>query len=159
SATLTPSSQLAASTTYTATIVGGSGGVKDLAGNALASNVVWSFTTGAALLCPCSIWSPSAAPSTSAASDSSAVELGVRFRADQSGLVSGIRFYKATTNAGPHIGSLWTNSGTLLASATFANETASGWQQVNFSTPVSINSNTTYVASYHTNVGNYSINP
>src|SRR5262249_42390950 len=123
SATLTPSSQLAASTTYTATIVGGSGGVKDLAGNALASNVVWSFTTCAALLCPWSIWSPSAAPSTSAASDSSAVELGVRFRADQSGLVSGIRFYKATTNAGPHIGSLWTNSGTLLASATFANET------------------------------------
>src|SRR5262249_52281351 len=34
-------------TTYTATLSGGAGGVKDLAGNALASDFVWSFTTGA----------------------------------------------------------------------------------------------------------------
>ena len=44
-ATLTPSAALAASTTYTATIAGGSPGVKDVAGNALASNFAWSFTT------------------------------------------------------------------------------------------------------------------
>src|SRR5206468_3233442 len=43
--TLTPSAALAGSTTYTATITGGSSGVKDLAGNALASNFGWSFTT------------------------------------------------------------------------------------------------------------------
>jgi hypothetical protein len=43
--TLTPSAALAGSTTYTATIAGGSSGVKDVAGNALASNLVWSFTT------------------------------------------------------------------------------------------------------------------
>jgi glucose/arabinose dehydrogenase len=42
---LTPSSSLAGSTVYTATITGGSPGVKDLAGNALASNYSWSFTT------------------------------------------------------------------------------------------------------------------
>jgi hypothetical protein len=36
---------LASSTTYTATITGGASGVKDLAGNALASNFSWSFTT------------------------------------------------------------------------------------------------------------------
>jgi len=42
-ATFTPSSNLAASTVYTATITTGA---KDLAGNALASNKVWSFTTG-----------------------------------------------------------------------------------------------------------------
>ena len=45
-ATLTPTSLLTASTTYTVTIAGGSSGVKDLAGNALVSNFVWSFTTG-----------------------------------------------------------------------------------------------------------------
>ena len=39
------------------------------------------------------------------------------------------------------------SSGTLLASATFTGETASGWQQVNFSTPVAITANTTYVAA------------
>jgi hypothetical protein len=38
---------------------------------------------------------------------------------------------------------------------TFTNETASGWQQATFATPVAITANTTYVASYHTNVGNY----
>src|SRR6185436_6813211 len=43
--TLTPSSALSGSTVYTATIVGGSSGVKDLAGNALANNFIWSFTT------------------------------------------------------------------------------------------------------------------
>jgi hypothetical protein len=44
-ATFTPTAALAASTTYTATI---KTGVQDLAGNALASNYVWTFTTGAA---------------------------------------------------------------------------------------------------------------
>jgi len=33
-------------------------------------------------------------------------------------------------------GNLWTTSGTLLATATFSNETASGWQEVTFATPV-----------------------
>ncbi|MGC1243858.1 MAG: ice-binding family protein [Chryseosolibacter sp.] len=42
-ATFTPTSILAASTTYTATITKGA---KDLAGNALAADVVWEFTTG-----------------------------------------------------------------------------------------------------------------
>ena len=43
--TLNPSAALAGSTLYTVTIVGGASGVKDLAGNALASNYTWSFTT------------------------------------------------------------------------------------------------------------------
>ena len=44
---LNPNATLAARTTYTATVVGGPSGVEDLAGNDLASNVTWSFTTGA----------------------------------------------------------------------------------------------------------------
>jgi hypothetical protein len=86
----------------------------------------------------------------------SAVELGVTFRSDASGSITGIRFYKASANTGTHVGNLWTSTGTLLATAIFANETASGWQQVNFSTPVAITANTVYVASYHTNAGHYS---
>ena len=48
-ATLTPSSPLAAATTYTATVKGGTTDprVKDAAGNALAVDQVWSFTTDA----------------------------------------------------------------------------------------------------------------
>jgi hypothetical protein len=156
--TLTPSAALAASTAYTATITGGSSGVKDVAGNALAANFVWSFTTGAAPTCPCTIWNAATTPGTLADSDTSAVELGLRFRADQNGHITGVRFYKAATNTGTHVANLWSNSGTLLATATFTNETASGWQQVSFGTSVAITANTTYVVSYHTNVGNYSVN-
>ncbi|WP_251036596.1 Ig-like domain-containing protein [Arthrobacter sp. ISL-28] len=46
-ATLNPGADLAAGTTYTATIRGGSSGVKDVAGNALASDRTWTFTTAA----------------------------------------------------------------------------------------------------------------
>ncbi|HET7781097.1 MAG TPA: Ig-like domain-containing protein [Arthrobacter sp.] len=47
-ATLNPGADLAAGATYTATIKGGSGGVRDVAGNALAQDKTWSFTTAAA---------------------------------------------------------------------------------------------------------------
>ena len=43
--TLDPTSTLTGSTVYTVTITGGASGVKDLAGNALAINYNWSFTT------------------------------------------------------------------------------------------------------------------
>ena len=46
-ATFNPTANLAANATYTATIAGGASGAKDLAGNALASNFAWIFTTGA----------------------------------------------------------------------------------------------------------------
>ncbi|MGB8102491.1 MAG: Ig-like domain-containing protein, partial [Nitrososphaeraceae archaeon] len=49
-ATFTPSPSLVASTPYTATITTG---VKDLAGNGLASNKVWSFTTAASTPTSC----------------------------------------------------------------------------------------------------------
>jgi hypothetical protein len=42
-----PSNPLAGNTSYTATIKGGSGGAKDLAGNPLASDKIWSWTTAA----------------------------------------------------------------------------------------------------------------
>src|SRR5439155_25034459 len=89
--------------------------------------------------------------------DTGAVELGVKFRADIGGNITGVRFYKGTTNTGTHVGNLWSATGTRLATATFSNETASGWQQVTFGTPVTVTANTTYVASYHTNVGSYGI--
>jgi hypothetical protein len=105
-----------------------------------------------------SIWSPTAVPGIAANADSGAVELGVRFRSDVSGQVTGIRFYKGSTNTGTHTGSLWSNTGTRLATATFTNETSSGWQEVSFAQPVTITANTVYVASYHTNTGQYALN-
>src|SRR5262249_9707263 len=63
---------------------------------------------------------------------------------------------KAATNTGIHIGNLWSAAGANLATATFTNETASGWQQVNFAPPVQIAANTIYVASYFAPQGHYS---
>jgi hypothetical protein len=44
-----------------------------------------------------------------------------------------------------------------VAQATFTNESASGWQQVSFASPVAIKANTTYVVSYHAPVGRYAV--
>jgi hypothetical protein len=108
-------------------------------------------------VCNCnSIWQPSATPALIDSDDTTPVEVGVKFRADAFGSIGGIRFYKASTNVGTHIGHLWTSSGVLLGSATFTNETASGWQQVTFSTPIQISANTTYIASYYAPSGRYS---
>jgi len=112
--------------------------------------------TVAAPACPCTIWSSSAAPTVTDSGASPAVEIGVKFTSSSNGQITGIRFYKSSANTGTHVGNLWSSTGTLLAKATFSNETASGWQQVNFSTPVTITANTVYVASYHTTVGHFS---
>jgi len=154
-ATLAPGAALTGNTTYTATVKGGAAGVKDVSGNALAADVTWSFTTAAGPNCPCNVWPGTATPANPSVSDPGAVELGVKFRSDVSGTITGIRFYKGTGNTGTHIGNLWSLSGQLLATATFANETATGWQQVNFATPVAITASTVYVASYFAPSGHY----
>src|ERR1700730_11887969 len=109
-----------------------------------------------AQVCPCTIWASSAAPAVVDGGDGTSVEIGVKFRADVAGFVTGIRFYKGTTNTGTHIGHLWNGSGTLLATATFSGETSTGWQQVNFTSPVAVSANVTYVASYFAPNGHYS---
>ena len=101
------------------------------------------------------IFGTTATPTRQDEGPDSPVEVGVRFTSDVAGTITGIRFYKSSTNTGIHVGNLWSSTGTKLRSATFTGETASGWQQVSFATPVAIQANTVYVASYHTNVGHY----
>ncbi len=150
-ATFTPASSLAASTTYTATV----SGAQNASGTPMSGPYSWSFTTGAVAQCPCSIWQDGTPTGASDGGDTSAVTLGLQFQAASSGYITGVRFYKETANTGTHIGSLWTASGTLLASGTFSNETASGWQELDFSSPVAVTAGTTYVASYFTSTGHY----
>jgi len=104
------------------------------------------------------IWPSTAVPAVVDAGKDIPIELGLSFKSDVSGTVTGVRFYKSSANTGTHVGNLWSGTGTLLASATFTSETASGWQQVNFSSPVTITANTVYVVSYHCNGGHYSVN-
>lgn len=106
--------------------------------------------------CPCTVWPAAAVPGTVNAGDGSAVELGVKIRSSAPGSITGVRFYKSPANTGTHTGSLWSSSGQRLATGTFTNETASGWQQLNFSSPVPVKANTTYIASYFAPNGGYS---
>ncbi|GHI12048.1 hypothetical protein Scinn_15110 [Streptomyces virginiae] len=156
SATFTPSSELALNTTYTASVQ-----VSDLWGNAMTAPVAWNFTTSAsppAVNCPCTLWNGTATPSTAnVGDDANSVELGTRFQSAVNGYITGVTFYKGPGNTGTHTGSLWSASGTLLATGTFGSETLSGWQQLQFATPVPITAGTTYVASYHAPNGNYSV--
>jgi len=104
------------------------------------------------------IWPSTVVPAAIDNGASGALELGVSFKSDTSGTVTGIRFYKSSANTGTHVGRLWGPTGTLLASVTFTAESASGWQQANFSTPVAITANTVYVASYGLTIGHFSAN-
>ena len=150
-ATFTPSSSLAGSTTYTATV----SGAQNASGTPMSSSYSWSFTTGAVAQCPCSVWQDGTPTGAADAPDTSAVTLGVQFQASSSGYITGVRFYKEADNTGAHTGSLWSSTGQLLASGTFSNETASGWQELDFSAPVAITAGTTYVASYFTSTGHW----
>ncbi|HKU18657.1 MAG TPA: DUF4082 domain-containing protein [Candidatus Saccharimonadales bacterium] len=105
-----------------------------------------------------SLWSDSTVPATLASSDTSNIELGLRFKSDVAGYVTGVRFYKSAQNTGVHTGNLWDNKGNLLAMVTFSNESTSGWQTANFTQPVSVAANTVYVISYHAPNGHYSYN-
>ena len=117
-----------------------------------------SSTSGGGSATGASIWPSTAVPEKLDAGADDPVELGVKFRSDTNGSISGIRFYKSPGNNGSHTGRLWNSNGTLLATAAFAGETASGWQQADFPAPVPISANVVYIASYHTATGNYSYN-
>lgn len=106
--------------------------------------------------CPCSVWGPSFPVPNPDSGDPGAIEVGMKFTSDKYGVISGVRFYKGAANTGTHTGSLWSASGTRLATATFTNETASGWQTVTFGRSVQILPNTTYVVSYYAPAGRYS---
>ena len=105
--------------------------------------------------CPCGLFGNNYTPAATSANDSASYELGMKFQSTVAGWVAGVRFYKGAGNGGTHTGSLWTSSGTLLATGTFTNESASGWQTMTFTNPVQISANTTYVVSYFDPNGHY----
>ncbi|QEH37847.1 Copper resistance protein CopC [Aquisphaera giovannonii] len=150
---LTPQSPLNPLTTYTVRI----GGVADVAGNVMSAPISWSFKTARnTATMGVTIWPETASPAVATAADGASIVVGVKFSSDVAGLVSGVRFYKGAGNAGTHVGYLWTASGALLGTVTFAGETAGGWQEADFAQPVAIAANTTYVVGYLAPSGGYS---
>jgi hypothetical protein len=84
-----------------------------------------------------------------------AVTLGVKFWSSQPGTISGIRFYRAVHSPQGYVAKLYSADGTLLGSATIAQESGAlpGWQEADFASPMSISANTTYIAAYYCSVG------
>ncbi len=154
-ATLMPVGALELGQTYTARVLGGAVGVKDVAGNALAGDYSWTFST--TVTADYSLWDDTASPAIPSVTDGVPITLGVKFQSAVAGQIMGLRFYKGPNNSAPHVGNLWTTGGVLLASVTFSNETASGWQEQLLGSPVVIESNVTYVASYYSSSGYFSL--
>jgi hypothetical protein len=77
-------------------------------------------------------------------------ELGTLLQSNTAGQITAVRFWKDASESGTHTGNIWSSSGKLLATVTFANETPSGWQLQNLTAPISIAANTTYVVSVNT---------
>jgi hypothetical protein len=135
------------------TIAAEATGVRITATGATASGQSNAFDVAPMPTGPASLWPTSTIPGNPWNNDTLPLEVGVKFRAAVDGYIIALRYYQGGSNNGPHVGHLWDGAGTLLAQATFINETGSGWQEVALNTPVPVRADTTYVASYHTGSG------
>jgi hypothetical protein len=144
-----PASALTPGTTYTATVTG----IRSTQGATLADQA-WSFTTAAASTSESMFTGQT--PTTASNNDSSSVELGTLFSPTVDGTINAIKFYKGTGNTGAHVGTIWSSTGTSLATVTFTNEASTGWQTAALSQPLAVAAGQTYVVSYLAPNGHYS---
>jgi hypothetical protein len=128
-AIFTPANSLAASTTYSATITIGA---KDLTGNALANNYVWSFTTGAA-----AVVTPPVVNSTNPANAASGIVLNKQLTA----------IFSKTMDAS----TITTATFTLMQGTTFVSGTVSySGTTATYIPSSNLMANTTYTATITT---------
>lgn len=94
------------------------------------------------------------------------VNIGVKFKSDRAGVITGVKFYNPAGNntAGNDKGILWAcndalcntlSGGTQLAAVTFAADSTLGWKQATFTSPVTITPDTYYIVSYWSELGYY----
>jgi hypothetical protein len=86
------------------------------------------------------------------------VELGMKFKSSVPGAITKFRYFKPAGETGTHIGRLWSAGGTLLKTATFTNETDTGWQTVVLDSSYYISKDSTYVISVNA-VARYAATP
>jgi Domain of unknown function (DUF4082) len=89
--------------------------------------------------------------------ESTAYTFGVKVQFNQPGLITGVKFYKASFNLQTvHYISVWDKAtGVELVRGTTSGETASGWQEGLFATPLVVQAGKTYTVSYHISGGGY----
>jgi hypothetical protein len=150
--TIQPTAKLTANTIYSVNVTTG---VRPPDGTSMLNPFSATFTTGT---CPCMLMTglvPTAIgnPAQDGRSGTGpwSYELGTKVVVDQAATLASIRWWKDTRETGSHTARLWSASGTLLATLPVTSETASGWQQANFATPVALAANTVYVVSINAN--------
>ena len=139
--TFTPNAGYTGPASFSYTISDGRGGTAT-------ANV--SFTVVPPGAAPVSLFSASSTPALTNLNDGAQLEVGMKFTSSVAGQITALKFYRSASDTGTDVLDLWTATGTRLASATFTNTAASGWQTVTLPSAVSIAANTTYIASYHT---------
>src|SRR3990172_6353825 len=91
-------------------------------------------------------------PQVQVDTDNAAGEYGMIFTSPAAGQITGLRFWKSSSDTGAHTGRLWRVSDrALLATVTFINaNTATGWRTQSLSAPVSITAGTQYLVTVST---------
>jgi len=113
-----------------------------------------------------SLWGNEPVVTTAYKEEGQQLNLGMTFKSDVSGYVTGVRYYNpAGGNAsGTDIGKLWAcnsancvlaEGGTELAAVNFPADASAGWKTAAFSTPVFINADTYYIVTYLSQSGDY----
>ncbi|WP_201295937.1 DUF4082 domain-containing protein, partial [Cyanobium sp. Copco_Reservoir_LC18] len=110
-----------------------------------------------------SLFNPSLPVNGSLFNEGTPLELGMKFRPNQAGTITELKYFRAAADAGDtdvRIGRLWRRSdGSLLASATFTSTPGqSGWQVAALSNPVTVLPDAEYVVSYITDNNYFSTN-
>jgi hypothetical protein len=119
------------------------------AGSYLATH--WNTAQNRFLQTPGVVLFPTQTPTSEASGQGQTWEQGVQFSASVNGQITHIRFWKHCAETGTHTGRLWSDTGILLASVSFTNETSCGWQTAKLSSPVSISAGVRYRATYNIN--------
>jgi len=149
SGTFTPAALLTPGTLYRGTVNAA------LADGLASTPFTSSFTTAAAV----SIFAASLTPASSTTSPTP-LTVGVKFRSTTAYMITGIRFYLPANVTSTYTVTLWSSTGTKLATASGSPTSATaGWRTVNLTTPVRVAANTTYVASVRALTAQYSSTP
>lgn len=92
-------------------------------------------------------WLSISATGTPTSELTSTGEFGIKFMVLYAANVSGVTFYKASSESGMHTVKLWSAGGALLASAVVPLESASGYQTAWFTTAFALTVNAVYTVS------------
>ena len=113
----------------------------------VAAAVVWINLSGAAYAQSSQSLFTNQTPVIANGTDGAPYETGMKFQLARSGQITAVRYWKASGDGGTHVGRIWSSTGALLASVTFAGGTASGWQQQALVSPLAVQANTVYTVS------------